>query len=246
MINKHNPTVAILGFHKVGKAPRGWETWFYIPEKIFVQQLLYLRDAGWRVIDAATFLRGLDTPEILPRRSALLTFDDGCQQFLDVALPSLRHFNYPSVHFVPTDYIGKENTFDAGNEPEEPIFTWQELRKLERWGVSIESHAVTHRPFSELSRAQQDEELSRSKAVLETGLRKRVNLFAFPKGDEGADRRAMSRSLKRIGYRAACLYGGPPIRLPISTPYRLSRLAMGPDTNLEVELNKHFVRRDTN
>src|SRR5579862_671588 len=152
MINKCNPTVAILGFHKVGKAPRGWETWFYIPEKVFVEQLLYLRDAGWKVIDAATFLRGLDTPEILPRRSALLTFDDGCQQFLDVALPSLRRFNYPSVHFVPTDYIGKENTFDAGNEPEEPIFTWQELRKLERWGVSIESHAVTHRPFSELSR----------------------------------------------------------------------------------------------
>ena len=247
-VGRHTPDriLAILGFHKIGKAPAGWDTWFYIPEATFVEQLSYLRASDWQVIDAAAFLRGLDAPDSLPERSALLTFDDGCRQFLDVALPCLRRFKYPSVHFVPTDYIGKQNSFDADNEPEEPILNWTELRRLERWGVSIESHAVTHRPFSELSRVQQEEELSQSKAVLETRLKKRVELFAFPKGDAGADRRAMSRSLKRIGYRAACLYGGGPIRLPMDSPYRLTRLAMGPDTNLEAALGSGFGRENRN
>ena len=246
MANKGNATVAILGYHKIGRAPCGWDSWFYIPEATFVEQLRYLRDDGWQVIDAATFLRGLAASESLPRRSALLTFDDGCRQFLEVALPWLLRFHYLYVQFVPTDYIGKKNFFDSGVEPEEPIFNWAELRELESWGVSIESHAATHQPFSELSQLQQDEELSRSKEVLERGLEKRVELFAFPQGDEGTDHRATGQALRRTGYRAACLYGGGPIRLPSCNPYRLTRLAMGPDTNLKTELPKAHGQENRN
>ena len=38
------------------------------------------------IIDAAAFLRGLDEPERLPDRSALLTFDDGYRSMRAVAL----------------------------------------------------------------------------------------------------------------------------------------------------------------
>lgn len=236
MTREGDKTLAILGYHKVGKAPGGWDTWFYIPEEVFVEQLRYLRESGWQMIDVMAFLRGLDAPEGLPRKAALVTFDDGCRQFLDVALPCLRRFECPAVHFVPTDYIGKQNSFDAGIEPEEPIFDWADLQEVERWGVSIQSHATSHRAFSELTEAQQVEELRQSRAVLEEGLKKRIELFAYPQGDEGTDPAAMGRALQRTGYRAACLYGGGPVRLPVTTPYRLTRLAMGPDTNLEVEL----------
>src|SRR5215471_12405186 len=84
------PVLAILCFHKIGEPPEdGWDTWFYISKNTFVEQLRWLRDQDWRVIDAATFLRGLSEPEVLPPRAALLTFDDGCQQFLEVAFPCL-------------------------------------------------------------------------------------------------------------------------------------------------------------
>jgi peptidoglycan/xylan/chitin deacetylase (PgdA/CDA1 family) len=233
-------TLAILGFHKIGRARGGWNTWFYIPERIFAEQLRYLHDTAWQVIDIATFLRGLDAYAALPPRSALLTFDDGCRQFMDAALPLLQRFKYPSLQFVPTGHIGKTNSFDAGVEPEEPIFDWAELRELERQGVSIQSHGVTHRRFSDLTRLQQDEELSRSKAMLESGLGKRVDLFAFPQGDDGDDRMATEKSLRAAGYRAAFLYGGGSVRLPTHAPYQLARVAMGPDTNLEFELgNSH-------
>src|SRR5579862_9126949 len=200
MGNHKSRTLAILGFHKVGQAPGGWNTWFYIPEDTFVNQLTYLRDHDWQVIDLPAFLRGLDVPASLPERSALLTFDDGCQQFLDVALPCLQRLGYPSVHFVPTDHIGGKNDFDAGIEPEEPIFTWDDLRDLERWNVSVQSHATSHRPFSDLTETQKEQELAQSKSVLEAELKQPVEVFAFPQGDEGTDWQSMSRTLRRTGY----------------------------------------------
>jgi peptidoglycan/xylan/chitin deacetylase (PgdA/CDA1 family) len=231
--------VAILAFHKIGQPPaNGWESWFYIPETIFVGYLSYLHESGWQVIDLLAFLQGLVVPDALPRRSVLLTFDDGFQSMRHVALPWLLQFGYPAVLFVPSDFIGGRNWFDAGDEPEEAICDWEDLRELERCRVSIQSHGASHRRFSELDLAQQKDELLRSKAVLEAGLRKSVTVFAYPYGDGGVDPGIQRSLLEQAGYRAACLYKGGPMHLPIANPYRLTRVAMGPDTDLQAELEQ--------
>jgi len=250
-VSPRGHTLAILGFHKIGEPPPdGWETWFYIPEAAFVEQLTYLQRSGWQVIDLATLLKELAAPNSLPERAALLTFDDGYRSMRTVALPWLLRFGYPAVLFVPTEFIGARNTFDAA-EPDEALCTWDDLVKLERGGVSVQSHGVSHRPLSELSPAEQEEELRRSRATLEAGLGKRVEVFSYPYGDDGLSSypygddgassqvlRKVRETLKRAGYRAALLYGGGPTRLPAADPYRLTRLAVGPDTDLQAELGE--------
>ncbi len=232
-------TLAILGFHKIGEpAPGGWKSWFYISEETFVGYLSYLRKDGWQVLDVTRFFGGLEAPDSLPERSALLTFDDGYRSVREVALPWLRQFGYPAVLFVPTDYIGKRNTFDQGTEPWEAICDWEDLRELERWGISIQSHGASHRWFSKLDLAEREEELLQSKVVLESNLGKPVEVFAFPYGDNGGDQQEVTRALKKAGYRAACLYGGGPISLPIVDRYRLARVAMGPNTGLGTVLEQ--------
>jgi peptidoglycan/xylan/chitin deacetylase (PgdA/CDA1 family) len=231
------PVLAILGFHKIGGPPAGgWDTWFYVSEATFSAFLSQLRDNAWHVIDLQTFLVGLAAPASLPKRSVLLTFDDGYQSMRQVALPWLLRFGYPGLLFVPTDYIGKCNEFDAAIEPQEAMCDWDDLRKLERHGVSVQSHGASHRRFSELASAELEEELRRSKATLEAGLGKPVEVIAYPFGDGGVNQQAVEKALERTGYRAACLYGGGPNRLPVANPYRLSRLAIGPDTNLQAVL----------
>jgi peptidoglycan/xylan/chitin deacetylase (PgdA/CDA1 family) len=231
--------LAILGYHKIGEPPPGgWQTWFYVPEEIFAGHLSYLRDHGWQVIDLLALLRGITAPESLPERAALLTFDDGYRSMRTVALPWLLRFGYPAVLFVPTDYIGGSNGFDAGCEPEEVICNWDDLRELERLGVSIQSHGASHHSFSELSLTKQEEDLTRSRFTLEAGLEKSVEVFAYPYGDGGTEPLSTGRALERAGFRAACLYKGGPNPLPIDEPYRLSRLAMGPDTDLQVALER--------
>jgi peptidoglycan/xylan/chitin deacetylase (PgdA/CDA1 family) len=231
-------TLAVLSYHKIGEPSRGgWETWYYVPESTFVEQLAYLAENGWHVIDVSTFIGGLGSPESLADRSALLTFDDGYRSVAECALPRMAEFGYPGVVFVPTDYIGGVNGFDANtSQPVEPICDWKELEKLERDGIAVQSHGASHRTFSELGPAELEDELVRSKATLEEGLGGQVEVFAFPYGDAGVSVRETQDALRRSGYRAACLYGGEPLRLPVPDPYRLTRLAMGSDTDLAAEL----------
>jgi peptidoglycan/xylan/chitin deacetylase (PgdA/CDA1 family) len=235
--------LAIFAYHKIGEPPLGgWQTWSYVPEEIFVGHLSHLREHGWQVIDLLILFRGITAPESLPERAALLTFDDGYRSVHTVALPWLLRFGYPAVLFVPTDYIGGFNGFDAGQEPEEAICDWDDLRELESLGVSIQSHGASHRPFSKLRLPELEEELARSKITLEVGLEKPVEVFAYPYGDGGTDPRLTGRALERTGYRAACLYEGGPNPLPIVEPYRLTRLPMGPDTDLQVALGREDRR----
>ena len=230
--------LAILSYHKVGDAPRGaWEPWNYVPEGMLAEQLASLREEGWMFVDAGAALRGLDEPEWLPQRSALVTFDDGYRSLLERGLPVLRELGCPAVVFVPAAFVGGVNAFDRGlSEPLEPLCSWDELRELQAAGVSVQSHSFEHLRLSEVNAELMRAELGRSKQVLEEGLGSPVEMFAFPYGDGGADRAAVEDALERLGYGAACLYGGGPVALPVVERYRLSRLAVGFDTDVIAEL----------
>lgn len=231
--------IAVLGYHKIGTPPPGsLATWFYVPEETFATQLACLTSADWKVIDLATFLEGLETPSTLPDRSVLLTFDDGCHSLTAAALDQLQRFGFPAVVFVPTDFIGKTNSFDVGVEPEERICDWGDLQRLEEAGISIQSHSASHQSFSTIDATALDQELARSKAALEQGLVRPVQAFAYPFGDNGTDPPATEALLERAGYKCAFLYGGGTIMAEPVHRYRIPRIAMGPDTDLEVILEE--------
>ena len=239
MSKNHLKTLAVLGYHKIGPAPTGVPpTWFYISEGTFTNHLTFLEAEQWTVIDLETFLRGLEEPETWPDRAVLLTFDDGCQSMAGGALDCLRRFGFPAVVFIPADYIGKTNLFDAGVEPEEAICNWDDLKKLEAAGISIQSHSASHRKFSTLSLAELEQELTGSKATLEDGLGTSVSAIAFPFGDSGSNPVETDALLIKAGYRAAFLYGGGPVEPGKLHRYRIPRLAMGPDSDLRATLAK--------
>jgi peptidoglycan/xylan/chitin deacetylase (PgdA/CDA1 family) len=233
--------LAILSFRKVGPpSPGSWDTWYYIPASDFAGYLQHLHENDWQVIDLPTLLQDPAAPNRLPERAALLTFGDGYHSTLNVALPLLLWFGYPALVFVPTDCVGAgSHSFDVNcRAPDVPLCDWDELGELERCGVSIQCHGATHRVFSALTLTEQEEELLRSKTVLEAKLEKRVEVFCFPYGDNGTNPEGVGRILKRVGYKAACLYDGLINRLPISDPYSLSRLTIGCGTDLQAELER--------
>jgi peptidoglycan/xylan/chitin deacetylase (PgdA/CDA1 family) len=234
-------TVAILAYHKVGEpAADAWETWYYVPEPVLRAQLGWLGEHGWQAIDAVALVEGLALPEGLPERSVLITFDDAYRSVLDCALPPMRELSLPGVVFTPTAFIGGTSDFDADtSEPVAAVCDWDELRELEAGAVSVQSHGVSHRAFSDLGITEIESELARSREALEQGLGRAVELFSFPYGDVGVDEQATSNALARTGYRAAFLYGGGPARLPTAAPYRLERVAMWPDTDLVAELGAY-------
>ena len=231
--------VAILSYHKIGPPmPRGWDTWYYISKTIFTKQLLELQLMGYEFIDLPRLYEGLDDSATLPAKAALITFDDGYRNNLTVAMPVMKRMGVPGVVFVPTHYVGGMNIWDSGGpEPDEEICSWDELLELEKNGVRIESHSLSHPSFSNLSPDEQEIELLQSRLILEQHLNRKVELFAYPYGDSGMDHAVSEQLLKKTGYRAACLYGGGATTLPGANRFRLERLAMGPDTDLKAILN---------
>jgi len=225
--------LAVLGFHKIGAPPPGCScTWFYISEAIFERFLHLLQKNRWHVIDGETFLSGLENPVSLPKRTVLLTFDDGYLSMRHIALPILRSFGFPSVLFVPTDFIGSTNDFDAGLEPQEPMCGWNDLEELQCGKVSIQSHGVAYRRFSTLDDMQLRREMEHSKKLIEARLGNTVNMFSFPYGDDGREPRVTASMLRETGYSAAFLYGGGLNATPVHDRFAFKRLAMGPDTDL--------------
>ena len=235
--------VAVLAYHKVGRPSASASvTWYYISEEIFERQLHWIAESGWEVIDAARFLQGLDDPGSLPDRSVLLTFDDGYQSILHCALPYLNSFGFPAIIFVPTGLVGDVSRFDEKTrEPMEPICSWDELRELQRGGVSVESHGVSHCHFSEVDRARLIFELESSRRAIIKELGANSVMLAFPYGDAGSGCPETGRALVEAGYRCAFLYGGGAQSFPISDPYRIARIPMGPDIELEQILTSPSV-----
>jgi peptidoglycan/xylan/chitin deacetylase (PgdA/CDA1 family) len=227
--------VAVLGYHRLGSPPPGsWETWYLVSRDVFRDHLRMLDDLGWEPIPLGQLLAGLAGRTTLPERAALITFDDGFRFTALELVDALE--GRAAVFFVPTDHVGGANEWNAETaEPREPLCDFDDLLLLERAGVSIQSHAASHRAFSALTHDEQEAELRRSKRTLDAGLAKEVEAVAYPYGDAGGDGR-LDQTLARLGYRAGFLYGGGPLALPDVDRFRLPRIAVGPDTDLEREL----------
>jgi peptidoglycan/xylan/chitin deacetylase (PgdA/CDA1 family) len=225
--------LAVLGFHKIGDPPGGEDSWFYVSATAFTNCLEWLEVHGWQVISAFEFLEGLARPEKLPAKSVLLTFDDGYLSMCRVAVPLLTRFHAPAVLFVPTAFVGGTNAFDAGIEPEEVMCGWEDLRALHESMVSVQSHGTTHTGWSSLDECGRDRDLADSKAELERGVGHTVDMFSFPYGDCGDSPTRAAAALRRAGYRAAFLFRGGAVSLPVAHPYAIERIPIGPDSKLD-------------
>jgi len=90
---------------------------------------------------------------------------------------------------------------------------------------------------------RQKREVTGSKQVLEEKLGKSVELFAFPYSDGGDEAEVSSAILQHAGYRAAFLCGGGLSfgHLPLGDRFRISRLAVYRDTDLDLELSTEAI-----
>ena len=88
-----------------------------------------------------------------------ITFDDGRVGQFDHAVPALRRRNMTATFFVTTDWVGTPG-----------FMTWDQLRQLTDWGMSVQSHTKSHPHLSELDYERLRSELAESKVVLDHAL----------------------------------------------------------------------------
>ena len=108
-----------------------------------------------------------------------ITFDDGFENFISVALPELQRRNIPSTVFIILDALGNEFGTPALLEK---VMSTDQLRRIPQDLVTLGSHTLTHPFLPSLGREEAVKELLESRLQLEKILNRGVTLFSFPFG----------------------------------------------------------------
>lgn len=118
-----------------------------------------------------------------PRGAVAVTFDDGYRDLMEFALPVLREFKIPAAFFVVSGGIGGTDSWvRIDGLPNEPIMSWDDLKKLRDEGMTIGSHSATHARLDEASGAALKDEVEGSRHTLQATLGMPIRHFAYPQG----------------------------------------------------------------
>jgi len=123
-------TVPILCYHRFG--PRSSQ--LAVTPAAFEAQMDYLARNGYHVIPLARLAGHLERGEPIPRKSVVLTIDDGYRSTYETAFPVLRKHGFPATVFLYSDFVGAPDAL-----------TWPQMKEMEASGlVNIQPHSKTH------------------------------------------------------------------------------------------------------
>ena len=199
-------TVPILCYHRfsAGTAGGGSDNGRHGGGKMTVSaanfgaQLDWLARNDFHVIPLAQLAGFLEGRQPLPKRSVVITIDDGYESVHRVALPLLRKYGFPATLFVYTDFIGASDAL-----------SWGQLQDLVASGlIDVQAHSRSHRNLIERDAGESDEryrqaleaEVKVPREALERKLGGSVVHYAYPYGDANQSvLDALSRQRYQLG-----------------------------------------------
>ena len=128
-------TVPILCYHRFGPG----SSKMIMPTANFAAQLEWLAKNDYRVVRLSELAQFLDGRKALPKRSVVITIDDGYESVHRHAFPLLKRYGFAATLFVYTDFIGAPDGL-----------SWGQLQEMAASGlVDIQSHSKSHRNLIE-------------------------------------------------------------------------------------------------
>jgi peptidoglycan/xylan/chitin deacetylase (PgdA/CDA1 family) len=154
-----------------------------VSPRLFAAQLDGLADHGWEFVDLDAALAWLAGEGDLPRRAALISFDDAYTDLLEVAAPILAERAIPAVVFAVAGHLGGTNDWDhhkgAANLK---LLAPDDLPAVAASGIEVGSHTLTHRPLPEVPVAELRGETVEAADRIEAAGVPRPRAFSYPYG----------------------------------------------------------------
>ncbi len=122
----------ILIYHKIGDN-RTPSTNVSVAK--FKKQMKYLHDNGYSVLPLKKVVTMIKNRKKLPKKSVVLTFDDGYRTVFTHAFPIIKKYGYPVTVFLPTEAIEKRYP---------DYMTMKQIETMMKYGADFESHSYSH------------------------------------------------------------------------------------------------------
>jgi peptidoglycan/xylan/chitin deacetylase (PgdA/CDA1 family) len=196
--------------------------------KIFAAHMRYLSENGYTVVSLSEA-----AGETLRKdeRKVAITFDDGYLNFYTEGAPILAKHGFRATMFVVSGFAAQKKA--AGGAP---CMSWQEIRDIQRCGIEIGSHTMSHPELHKLSHNELCRELETSKRSIEQETGVAVDSFAYPYAfpeHRHGFLTALRELLRRFGYRrGVCTSVGT--AGPSSDPFFLPRIPVNSHDDLRL------------
>jgi peptidoglycan/xylan/chitin deacetylase (PgdA/CDA1 family)/predicted ATP-grasp superfamily ATP-dependent carboligase len=210
----------VLCYHAVSNR---WPCELAIPAERLQRQLEALLERGYRAVTFSALVAASPAAKLLA-----VTFDDGFQSTIANGAPVLDRLGIPATVFVPSAFVGTrrlswpgiDQWLDGPFADELAAVSWATLRALAEAGWEVGSHTCTHARLPTLSDERLEQELRRSRAVIEERLERPCRSLAYPFG--AVDRRVIA-AVRSAGYDSAAAL---PIRLDRPTALAWPRVGI--------------------
>ena len=236
------PKLSVLLYHRIGVAKTRRPHFCDIDR--FRSQMRWLKLLGYQVVSLQDAHAGLFEQAPLPKRSVVLTFDDGFQDFHDHAYPILREFGYPATVFVVAGLLGQPPRWLTDVEPSARIMSGAMLRAVRQGNIEIGAHTVSHPHLPAVAADLQEREIAHSKTILEDAIGEPVSSFAYPYGSYDP---AVRDLVERAGFETAVTINRG-LANWAANPFEIPRKAVSWGDNLigflyKLLLDNQFKRR---
>lgn len=204
--------VPILMYHSVCKNSRVHSDYLISPER-FEEDIRYLKANGYTAIFTEDIVNFVEQGTALPKKSVLITLDDGFYNNLTSVLPVLKKYDFKATVNVVGSYC-EEFTENGDKNPAYAYLSWGDVATLAASGYveigshTYDMHALGSRRGCKIRKGESTEAyktlLREDLGRLQTSLTEKSGVtptvFAYPFGelcDESLD------VLKEMGFRAA-------------------------------------------
>ncbi|MDT3679057.1 MAG: polysaccharide deacetylase family protein [Burkholderiaceae bacterium] len=176
--------ISILMYHQVGRfAPMRSHRAVYCDVGRFRMQMRALRALRVPVLSMSAALACLAGRAPLPQRAVVLSFDDGCENFYENALPVLESFGYPAIVYAIAGLAGGVAEWMAADgHPTPPLMGFARLREIVGRGIEVGSHGDGHVRLGGLPAERLRAEVCGSRDRLQQELGRAVPHFCYPYG----------------------------------------------------------------
>lgn len=165
--------VTVLAYHSVSEWYPKSEASLFVKPETFETQIRALKQNGYSFISFKDFEDWKLGKKEIPKKSIIITFDDGYQDNYLLAFPILKKYNVKATMFIITSYVGKSDRY----------LNWDQIKTMYDSGlIEIGSHTNTHKPLASLSVKDLDSELTISRDEIKKHIGITPYALAYPDG----------------------------------------------------------------
>lgn len=166
--------VPVLCYHQFSHKKSS--TKISVSAEAFEKQMSYLAENGYKVITLNELYDFISYNRRPPRKSVVITIDDGWKTVKTIAAPILKKHGIKATLFVYTGFIK--------SKPGSTSLSWDEIKEMIEEGViEVQSHTVTHSDLTTLSAEQLEKEIRESRQIIENKLGIKPESLAYPYGN---------------------------------------------------------------